>query len=59
MSDHLASSLEQVTARAWGLMYWPDLRHRHLTLTSDIDIGHRWSGRDNGPRKRGPINNMR
>jgi len=37
-------------------VYWPDHRHQHQRSTSDIDIRHRWSGRDNGPRKRGPRN---
>jgi len=37
-------------------MYWPDLKHRHQRSASDIDIEHQWSGRDNGPRKRGPKN---
>jgi len=32
-------------------VYWPDLRHRRQRLTSDTNIGHRWSGCDVGPRK--------
>jgi len=51
MGDHLASSLKQVSTRVWGAC----VLARPQTSTSDIGIRHQWSGRDNGPHKRGPI----
>jgi len=59
MGDHLASSLKQVTARAWGVCVLAKPRtSASKRSTSDVDIGPRWSDSNNGPRKLGPRNSM-